>query len=77
MPAFARPLILVASGTANTGSSVVRALSNSNLVEIRAMTRDPESGKAKSLAALPNVTVVKGDFDDFDSVKAALAGVNR
>lgn len=77
MSAFARPLILVASGTANTGSSVVKVLSALNTVDVRAMTRDPTSDKAQRLSALPNVSVVKGDFDDFDSVKTALDGVSR
>ena len=77
MSALARPLILVASGTANTGSSVVKFLSASNTVNIRAMSRDPDSAKAKALSLLPNVTVVKGDFDDFASIKSALSGANR
>jgi uncharacterized protein YbjT (DUF2867 family) len=74
---MSRPIILVASGTANTGASVVKYLSALNTVDIRAMTRDPTAEKVKALAAMPNVTVVKGDFDDQDSVVAALKGVSR
>ena len=67
--------ILVASATANTGSKVVEYLSQDGSVNIKAMCRKPES--SASLASLPNVTMVKGDFEDPASLKAALVGVNR
>ena len=41
------------------------------------MVRNPGSDAAKALTALPNVTVVKGDFEDAGSLKAALLGVQR
>ncbi|KAG1669624.1 hypothetical protein FOA52_010784 [Chlamydomonas sp. UWO 241] len=69
--------VLVASGTANTGNNVVRTLSASGKVHVRALCRKPDADNAKALAALPNVTVVKGDFEDAASLKAALAGVDR
>ena len=69
--------ILVASATANTGSKVVELLSAAGSVAIRALVRNPSAASAQSLSSLPNVTVVKGDFDDPASIKAALQGVSR
>ena len=69
--------ILVASATANTGSKVVELLSAAGSVAIRALVRNPSAASAQSLSSLPNVTIVKGDFDDPASIKAALQGVSR
>lgn len=70
-------LILVASGTSTTGTRTIEVLSAEGKHQIRAVTRNPDSDKAKALAALPNVTVVKADFNDKKSVVAALKDVNR
>ena len=70
-------IILVASASANTGSKVVEQLSAAGSVAIRALVRNPSSDAAKALAALPNVTVVKGDFDDAASLPPVLEGVSR
>ncbi|KAH8688834.1 hypothetical protein BGW36DRAFT_434124 [Talaromyces proteolyticus] len=58
------------------GSSIVRYIltHSSNLYTVRAVTRNPESSKARALAAL-GAEVVQGDFDDEDSIRQALAGV--
>lgn len=42
---------------------------------VRGLTRNPESGAAKALAAA-GATLVKGDLDDRPSVEAALRGVH-
>ena len=70
-------IILVASASAKTGSKVVKFLSETGSVDVRALVRNPDSDAAKALAALPNVTVVKGDFDDASSLVPVLAGVTR
>lgn len=72
-----KTIILVASASAKTGSKVVKFLSEAGSVDVRALVRNPESDAAKALAALPNVTVVKGDFDDASSLVPLLAGVTR
>lgn len=77
MSAADLPTYLVASATAKTGTGAVHALSESGKVRVRALTRNPDSDAAKALAALPNTEVVKGDFTDAASIKAALAGVKR
>ena len=70
-------IILVASASAKTGSKVVKFLSETGSVDVRALVRNPDSDAAKALAALPNVTVVKGDFDDASSLAPLLSGVTR
>jgi len=69
--------ILIASATANTAAEAVRLLSAAGKYKIRALCRKPESPKAAPLKKLANVTVVKGDFTDHDSIRAALKGVKR
>jgi uncharacterized protein YbjT (DUF2867 family) len=69
--------ILVASATANTGSKLVEILSANGTVKVKALVRNPASEGAKALAALPNVTIVTGDFSDVASIKAALIGIDR
>ena len=72
-----KTIILVASASAKTGSKVVKFLSEAGSVDVRALVRNPETDAAKALAALPNVTGVKGDFDDAASLVPLLAGVTR
>lgn len=48
---------------------------SSYLYTVRAVTRNPDSAKAQSLAAL-GAEVVRGDFDDDRSIRAALSGAN-
>ena len=57
-------LICVFGSTGSQGGSVLRALSKSGNYNIRAITRDPNSDKAKNLLSFANVTLEKGDLDD-------------
>uniref|UniRef100_A0A7S0R9G8 NmrA-like domain-containing protein n=1 Tax=Chlamydomonas leiostraca TaxID=1034604 RepID=A0A7S0R9G8_9CHLO len=75
---MAQRTILVASATANTGSKVVQQLSAlGGAVSVRALARNPDSDAARALGQLPHVTLVRGDFNDHASIKAALQGVQR
>lgn len=66
--------VLVTGATGKQGGAVVRALLQAGR-PVRAMTRDPHSTAAQALAA-HGVEVVKGDFNDPESLDAALAGVD-
>jgi uncharacterized protein YbjT (DUF2867 family) len=66
-------LILVSGATGSLGRRVVRELSAAGAA-VRAMVRDPAS--ATDLVA-PGVEVVQGDFDDPDTLDAALRGVEK
>jgi NAD(P)H dehydrogenase (quinone) len=45
--------------------------------EIRAMVRDPEKDNAKALLGNDKVTLVRGDFQDMESLKMAVKGAQR
>jgi len=64
--------ILITGATGQQGGAVLRHLVGKGF-ELRALTRNPDSDKAKALAA-QDVEVVKGDLDDEASLKAALQG---
>jgi uncharacterized protein YbjT (DUF2867 family) len=66
-------MILITGATGTVGSEVVKRLSAEG-VQVRAVTRDP--GKA-DIIRLPQVEVVKGDFEDADSIRRACSGVDR
>ncbi|ELT90935.1 hypothetical protein CAPTEDRAFT_120055 [Capitella teleta] len=73
--ASGQPKVVVVFGaTGRQGGSVVRALHGDATYKVRAVTRDPESEKAKALAEMDNVEVVKADYDDCESLKAAFDG---
>ncbi len=42
--------------------------------EVRVMTRDPESRRAKELAALPGVELFKGSFANENDLRHGLEG---
>ena len=65
-------IILVTGATGNQGGAVARELLSAGY-KVRVMTRKPESEKAKKLSDL-GAEVVKGDFDDLDSVRDAVKG---
>jgi len=67
-------IILVTGATGTQGGAVVRSLLGAGRA-VRAMTRNPDSDKARALAAA-GVEVVRGDFDDMASLDAALAGAS-
>jgi len=70
-----KKLIVVFGATGAQGGGVVRAIlgdSNSEFA-VRAVTRNPDSDKAKVLAGL-GAEVVFGDVDDIQSIKKVLEG---
>lgn len=70
-----KKIIAVVGATGSQGGSVVRAVLEDASGEFvaRAITRDPESAKARELATL-GVEVVRGDIDDEGSLERAFAG---
>ena len=65
-------LILITGATGQQGGAVAESLLAAGH-KIRALTRNPDSPAAQALAA-KGAEVVKGDYEDEASVKAALAG---
>lgn len=66
-------LILVTGATGQQGGAVASRLLSKGY-KVRAMTRKPESGKAKALAA-QGAEIVRGDLDDPKSLERALEDV--
>lgn len=69
---MAGKLVLVTGATGQQGGAIARELLGKSY-KVRAMTRNPDSDKAKALKKA-GAEVVKGDLDDAASVKAALKG---
>lgn len=68
-------VVLVTGGTGSQGGATVTHLLAAKKVCVRVLTRNVDSPKAKGLAAR-GVELVKGNFDDMASLRAALAGVS-
>lgn len=66
-------MILVTGATGQQGGAVASRLLSKGY-KVRAMTRKPESEKAKELAA-QGAEIVRGDLDDPQSIERALEGV--
>jgi uncharacterized protein YbjT (DUF2867 family) len=66
--------ILITGATGHQGGAALRRLREKGY-SIRALTRDPTSHAATSLAG-PGIEVVRGDFNDLDSLKRAVDGVD-
>lgn len=66
--------ILVTGATGRQGGAAARHLVDTEF-RVRAMTRDPEQEAAVELARV-GCEVVRGDFDDPDTLEAALDGVH-
>lgn len=64
--------VLITGATGHQGGAVIQALTGQGF-HLRAMTRNTDSAAARTLAAA-GVELVRGDFDDAASVKAALTG---
>lgn len=64
-------MILITGATGTTGSSLVKQLASAG-VKVRAMARN--SAKAALLIAGENVEIVEGDFENPQTLDAALAG---
>jgi uncharacterized protein YbjT (DUF2867 family) len=67
-----RDIILVTGATGNQGGAIAHQLLSKGY-RVRAMTRNPDSDKAKALAAL-GAEVVRGEFDEPESLERALEG---
>lgn len=67
------PLILVTGATGAQGGSVARFLLQSGEFRVRALTRHPESDKARALRNA-GAEIVAGDLSDKDSLLSALQG---
>lgn len=67
------PRILVTGATGAQGGGVVRHLLARGRFAVRALTRNPDSEKARALAAA-GVEVVRGDLADPSTLPVALAG---
>ena len=63
----------VLGATGQQGGAVADALSKKG-IEVVAITRNPDSEKAKVLASQPMTTVRKADLNDVESLKAAFEG---
>ncbi len=63
--------ILVTGATGTQGGAVAREL-NARGYRVRGLTRNPNSERARSMAAL-GIEMVQGDFDDPESLDRALA----
>ena len=70
-----KKIIAVAGATGAQGGGLVRAILNDKDGEfaVRALSRDPNSEKARNLASL-GAEVVKADIDDLESVTKAFQG---
>ncbi len=70
-----KKIIAVAGATGAQGSGLVRAILDDPQggFAARALTRDPNSGKAQELVKL-GAEVVAADVDDFESLKEAFSG---
>ncbi len=69
------PVALVVGATGRQGGSVARHLLAGGRFRVRALTRQPSSDEARTLAAL-GAEVVAGDLSDRGSLRAALRGVD-
>ena len=67
-------MILVTGATGTTGSDIIRQLAQAGAQKVRVMVRDP--GKASAITR-SGFEIVAGDFDNRDSLDAALEGVTR
>jgi len=72
---------LITGATGKQGGAVLNALlsqfsSLSMPIEILALTRKPDSSKAKSLASKPNVTIIQGDTTDSSAIFAKTGPVD-
>jgi len=66
-------VIAISGATGQQGGSTARALAGKGF-KIRALTRDPNSDKAKALAAATGAELVQAELDDEASIRAALKG---
>ncbi|CAG8515120.1 9929_t:CDS:2 [Dentiscutata erythropus] len=70
---FQKPLVMVSGATGAQGGSVANSLLATGKYRVRALTRNPESDKAKALVA-KGAEVFKADLSIKEDVKNALNG---
>src|SRR5215204_5447812 len=66
-------VIVISGATGQQGGATARALAGKGFT-LRALTRDPNTDKAKALATATGAELVKAELDDEGSIKAALQG---
>lgn len=69
-----KKIVVVFGATGAQGGAVLRALLATPDYSVRAVTRHPESDKAKALAELDGVEVVQANASDLEQVTQALEG---
>ncbi|MDN7909201.1 NmrA family NAD(P)-binding protein [Burkholderia cepacia] len=74
MPSHATSRIFVIGGTGAQGLPVISALVADGKYSVRALSRDPDSRRAKALLALGNVSILKGTFADEAVLRAGFRG---
>jgi uncharacterized protein YbjT (DUF2867 family) len=67
-------IVLVTGATGTQGGAVARDLL-ARVYSVRGLTRNPESERARSMSEI-GVDMVRGDFDDSESLAAAMKGVH-
>ncbi|KAK0203267.1 putative hscarg dehydrogenase [Desarmillaria ectypa] len=72
---MSRKLIVVFGATGNQGGSVVASFLRNRAYVVRAVTRNPDSDKAKALAA-NDAQVVTADMNNYRSLAKALEGAH-
>lgn len=70
------PLVFIVGGTGAQGIPVIRGLVKDGAYRVRALTRDPESKRAKLLLALGNVELVTGTFASEQDLRAGFHGAD-
>ena len=70
-----KQVVAVTMATSRQGTGVVKELSRSNNYQIRAITRNTKSKRAKFLEKLKNVELFKGDLLNPKSLRTAFDGV--
>lgn len=73
---MSKPIIAVVGATGAQGSGVIQAILEDGKYAARAITRNPDSDKAKALKQ-QGVEVVAADMDDVDSLVRALDGAEK
>lgn len=73
-PAISSPLILVTGATGTQGGAVARELLDRGF-RVRGLTRNPGKPRALAMTKL-GAEMVQGDYDDADSLHAAMVGVH-
>lgn len=66
-------VVVISGATGQQGGATIRALAGKGFI-LRALTRDPNSDKAKAVAAATGAELVKAELDDEASIRAALQG---